>query len=1471
MVYCDASYFGQVGDGLPIAVAGLWAIAFCSIVGILIYFLNQRAALHRRLAQLQATNVLLMQALTSYSRSQTTLQQEKSQLEQRLAELSAQILQIAKVLFLEAEPTQGQDSQSLLHAVTTAINTGKTLLREEIEIDLGDGKRKTFLNSAVPLRNENQEVIGAILVNQDITEQQLVEKAFWENQLLIQRIAEAMPAILYLHDLVEGRNIYSNHQISEILGYSPQEVQQMGTELMAVLLHPDDRATVFAAAQQLARVSDGTVVEVEYRMRHANGEWRWLHSRDLVFTRNGENLPQQIVGVATDITANKQREAQIQFQVSLLEQVRNAVIATDLEGNVTYWNRCAETLYQWKSEEVLGKSIGELIVPTGERAIAAATMTSLRRNQSWEGEFIVCRKDGSMFPAYVVDSTIHNSQGQPIGYVGVSIDITAAKRSEQELKQYRDRLEELVVERTVALTETNQQLQQEICDRIATETALRQSEYRFYTLAKVSPVGIFRADVWGNCLYVNARWCKMTGLTPAEILGQNWVRAFHPEDQERVFAAWNQAVQENAPFQAESRLQQPDGTIVWVLAQIATQQQDVADVSGDYVGTITDITERKQAEIAIAESAKRWQMIVETIGEGITLSDETGQFAVFNSHIQEITGYTQEQANHCPDFLALLYPNFPAYKQARLQLQKTIQQEGCRNVETTICNAQGVHRTLLVSTSLMQSDNKLWFLSAYRDITLRNQVQEALWESEARYCSLTNDVLDKSAVGILILDAEFRLVWINTALESFFGWHRENVVGEDQRQLLHNRIEPIFASPEEFTSKVLATYENNTEIANFECHVLQSENCTERWLEHWSQPIQSGLYAGGRIEQYTDITERKQAEVVLRESEERYRRLVEMSPEAIVVYCQGKYVYINAAGAQLVGAANSEELIGKPILDLVHPQDQASIKSRIQQTEEQGKATPLKQFRLVRLDGQVRDVEAAGIPITYQGKPAGQAIVRDISDRKHAEALLAESEERYRVVSEQISDFAYALCITSNGEVTVDWITDAFSRISGLTPQKVKQCNNWNKLIHPNDLPLIRQRMQRLFDGQPDVSDYRIITKSGAVRWLRDYSRPVRCDLQNHRLFIYGAAQDITEKKQAEDARQESEERFRKIFVDAPIGIALTSPEGEISHVNSALCQMLGYTEQELIGHDFREFSFPEDWEKEELLIEQILQKEISSYQVEKRFIKKNGDLFWSNLTSGSILDHDGNIIYGLGMVEDITERKHIERIKEEFISVVSHELRTPLTSLRGALGLMTSGRLGTLTKNGERLLNLAVADTERLVRLVNDILDVERLKSGKLALKLQAIPVTDLMQQGVDIVQPLAEKAGITLRVVPLAATVWADSDRIIQTLTNLLGNAIKFSPNGSTVSVSAKADGDRILFQVTDQGRGIPAEQLDSIFERFSQVDASDSRTYGGTGLGLAICRSIVQQHGGCIWVESTLQAGSTFYFTLPMPPSD
>ncbi|MGH9580809.1 MAG: response regulator, partial [Terriglobales bacterium] len=209
-----------------------------------------------------------------------------------------------------------------------------------------------------------------------------------------------------------------------------------------------------------------------------------------------------------------------------------------------------------------------------------------------------------------------------------------------------------------------------------------------------------------------------------------------------------------------------------------------------------------------------------------------------------------------------------------------------------------------------------------------------------------------------------------------------------------------------------------------------------------------------------------------------------------------------------------------------------------------------------------------------------------------------------------------------------------------------------------------------------------------------------------------------------------------------------------------------------------------------------------------------------------------------------------------------------PLTSIRGALGLLTSGLVGALPEKGQRMLEIAVNNTDRLVRLINDILDLERMQSGKVAMQRQLRDADALLTQAIDEMQGMAEKAGVALVVTPRQPLrLWVDPDRIVQTLTNLLSNAIKFSPVGGTVWVGATRQGEEAVVTVRDQGRGIPADKVERVFERFQQVDASDARAKGGTGLGLTICRSIVQQHGGRIWVESRLGEGSTFSFTVPL----
>jgi signal transduction histidine kinase len=237
----------------------------------------------------------------------------------------------------------------------------------------------------------------------------------------------------------------------------------------------------------------------------------------------------------------------------------------------------------------------------------------------------------------------------------------------------------------------------------------------------------------------------------------------------------------------------------------------------------------------------------------------------------------------------------------------------------------------------------------------------------------------------------------------------------------------------------------------------------------------------------------------------------------------------------------------------------------------------------------------------------------------------------------------------------------------------------------------------------------------------------------------------------------------------------------------------------------------------------------------------------------------------------DLTRERKVERMKSEFVSVVSHELRTPLTSIHGSLGLLAAGLVGADSSKGKRMLEIAVNNTDRLIRLLNDILDVEKLDSGKIGMRHRPCSAGELMRVAADVMHPMAQKHGVTLELQDCNWKILADPDRVEQCLTNLLSNAIKFSDSGSRVKVRASRIGNELRFEVSDQGRGIPAGKQDEIFERFHQVDASDSRRKGGTGLGLAISRSIVQQHGGRIWVESELGKGSTFFFTMPLAKTE
>jgi signal transduction histidine kinase len=232
-----------------------------------------------------------------------------------------------------------------------------------------------------------------------------------------------------------------------------------------------------------------------------------------------------------------------------------------------------------------------------------------------------------------------------------------------------------------------------------------------------------------------------------------------------------------------------------------------------------------------------------------------------------------------------------------------------------------------------------------------------------------------------------------------------------------------------------------------------------------------------------------------------------------------------------------------------------------------------------------------------------------------------------------------------------------------------------------------------------------------------------------------------------------------------------------------------------------------------------------------------------------------------------VSERRRLEKMKDEFISTVSHELRTPLTSLRASLGLISSGTLDRRPEKQRQMIEMAIGNCDRLVRLVNDILDFDRVENGRLPLTRVLVPASDLLRRAADVAHSEASAVHITFQVAAGPSTVYADPERTLQVLNELVSNAIKFSPPNTVIRMSTQPAGEgEVCFIVEDHGRGIPSEKLEHIFNRFQQGDASDTRALGGTGLGLALCRSIIEQHGGRIWVESKPGEGSKFLFTLP-----
>ncbi len=581
----------------------------------------------------------------------------------------------------------------------------------------------------------------------------------------------------------------------------------------------------------------------------------------------------------------------------------------------------------------------------------------------------------------------------------------------------------------------------------------------------------------------------------------------------------------------------------------------------------------------------------------------------------------------------------------------------------------------------------------------------------------------------------------------------------------------------------------------------------------------------------------------------------------------GRLVFANRACRQALGYS-SGEIARVALEEIVAPESRLGFLSRVQAIR-RGEE-PAGPIEVVFRSRDGRRVHAEGsLGAGRDGDEGGivRGMFRDLTARKLAEDDLATLFD----VSPDL------LCIVGlDGHFKR--VNPAWTRTLGWTEREL-MTRAFIDLVHPDDAAATLDQLARLADrGLPASFESRCRCRDGSCRWLSWTAAPA-----DPRGLAIVSARDVTEKKALDLALRETTMLQRAILDSANYAVISTAVDGTIRVFNRAAERLLGYRADEVVGRATPEvFLDPTEIALRAAALSTELRTEVDAgfealvakarigVPDENRwtYVRKDGTTFPVLLSVTTLRDGEGGVDGYIAIASDITERDAADRLKDEFVSTVSHELRTPLTSIRGSLKLLEGGVAGELESQALELVRIAGTNAERLIRIVNDILDLEKISAGKLELELGRLTPGDLADAALDGIRGMAELAGVEVaREVRVQAEVLGDDGRLVQVLTNLLSNAVKFSPAGARVDlvVESTASG-RVRFSVTDRGPGIAPEHLPKLFGRFQQVDATDARRKGGTGLGLAISKSIVAQHGGEIGVSSEVGRGSTFWLELP-----
>lgn len=1029
----------------------------------------------------------------------------------------------------------------------------------------------------------------------------------------------------------------------------------------------------------------------------------------------------------------------------------------------------------------------------------------------------------------------------------------------------------------------------DISERKAAELALQASEARYRAIVNALPDLIIRIHRDGTYLDIKLSDAFPTLITAADV-GQN-IRTMLPEATAQMYlqAIWTAL---------DTGVMQVFESPFWLTDHWRWEEMRIVPLSGDEaLLVVRDLTDRQQMEAELRQSQADLLAAQKIAHVGSWELDLTTQTLTWSAGLFDIFDRDMSQSEPSYEELLELIP--PGDREALVrQIEQAVSHGTCYEVEHRILRPDGTPRYVItrgqVAYDDQQTATRLYGVAL--DITERKQAAMALQESEARFRALAETVQQ----GFFVFEvATAQYSYLNPALVAMTGI--PNPAAETEPPPIagmshwFDRIHP------EDRDRIQAALQDEREGKPFdEEYRFIKPDGTVLWLRSRAFPLRDEQGQVFRIVgTVDDMTERRQVEETLREREAMLRALGDNLPRGFIYQCVyepgqplGRYTYVSAGVEQLLGLKPEDVIADSAVMRTVGFADEQAAAERAVQASIKH-LTPLElQMRNRTTTGEIRWSAIREKPrLLDDGRVVSDGIEVDITDLKRTEASLREREAMLRAIGDNLpKGFVYQLLYHPERGFSYSYISAGIERIVGLSPAAVMQHPDCLlDTIVAEDRQSYQQLLQQslascsIFEMQ-----IRMQTTSRDMQWLSVVAVPRRTE--DHCTIWDGVAVDISTFKQAEAALRDSAEFFRQVFDNAPIGVSLITPSGRFLKANASYCNLLGYTEAELLRLGFQDVTYPEDLAKDVAGMQQLLSGEIPFLRLEKRYVSRQGVPIPVLMNAAVIRDPTGQPLYIVGHVQDIRDRLKVEQMKDEFISIISHELRTPLTSIQGALDIIESGIYGDRPDKAQHMLHIAIRNSERLASLINEILNLERLDSGQVQLEQESCQVAELMQQAVEGVLAIADQAGITLSYEPLDCTLWADANAVVQVLTNLLSNAIKFSFAGGTVRLTAvqqqAACPDRahpehglampphqaiaapyVLFTVQDQGRGIPAEKLETIFEPFQQVDASDSRQRGGTGLGLAICRRIVQQHHGQIWVESDVEVGSSFYMALPL----